>query len=72
MSAADAGRYRKLLAALGAAAGVFAAAAADGQFTAEDIGQVVLAALGAFLVWRLPNDDPPATAAGRHRATGPE
>jgi hypothetical protein len=47
--------FRKAFVAIGAAAGVAAAALADGSFDTNEIIGVILAFLGAYGVYRVPN-----------------
>ncbi len=53
-------KYSKLLAALGGVLAILASSLADGLVSSSELESVVLAAVSAFFVYRLPNKQPEA------------
>lgn len=51
-------KYRKALAAVGGVLAILASALTDGLITSQEIESVLLAAVSAFFVYRLPNKQP--------------
>jgi hypothetical protein len=51
-------QYRKFIVAAAAFLGVLAAAAADGEFSSQEIAAILVAAFGAFGVFGVANQPP--------------